>query len=153
LDQEDKMEMLEVDELGFWTFSACCFTGKLIILILPFFIHKKCLFLFLDSFASELECDVRGSVELRENTLLITLAEIKSAKGQQEAVEQLVKRLTIIGHAAKVIAEDISVSLHGDVYTRRSQWLKDDVDIERANNALHIDVSVSNPISINILKI
>jgi hypothetical protein len=100
-----------------------------------------------------LECDVRGSVELRENTLFITLAEIKSAKGQQEAVEQLVKRLTIIGHAAKVIAEDISVSLHGDVYTRRSQWLKDDVDIERANNALHIDVSVSNPISINILKI
>jgi hypothetical protein len=32
LDRDDKMEMLEVDELGFWAFSACCFTGKLIIL-------------------------------------------------------------------------------------------------------------------------
>ena len=58
---------------------------------------------------------------MRDQKVCVTVGEIKSAKGKHEAVEQLVKRLVVIGSATKKIANIVPVSLHGDVYTRRPE--------------------------------
>jgi len=149
--------MLKTGELGLWAFSACCFTGKLLICcdIINCIYYLCWTSIFLDKFASELQCDVRGSTELRERTLFITLAEIKSSKGMKEAVKQLVKRLTIVGYAANVIAENVNVSLHGEVYTRNMEWLKETPDISMASEELHIPDAISQkyPITIQMMKI
>lgn len=60
----------------------------------------------------------------------MTVGEIKSAKGRQDAVEQVVKRLVVIGSATKKIATTVPLILHGDVYTRRSEWLNDSEDLQ-----------------------
>jgi hypothetical protein len=66
---------------------------------------------------------------MRDQKVCVSLGEIKSAKGKHEAVEQLVKRLVVIGSATKKIANTVPVSLHGDVYMRRPEWLSDGEDI------------------------
>ena len=82
-----------------------------------------------DDYTRELQCDVRGTTTMRDHKVCVTVGEIKSAKGKHEAVKQLVKRLVVIGSATKKIANIVPVSLHGDVYTRRSEWLSDGDDI------------------------
>lgn len=98
---------------------------------------------------------MRGNIELRESTLFITLGEIKSSKGLKEALKQLIKRLTIIGYAATVIADSVKVtlSLHGKVYTRRGEWLKGSPDIATATAEEDIEESTSYPITIRITRI
>ena len=66
---------------------------------------------------------------MRDQNVCVTVGEIKSAKGKHEAVEQLVKRLVVIGSATKKIAKVVS-----DTLTR--------LDVSSLAAELHISVDM-----------
>ena len=70
----------------------------------------------------------------------------------------LVKRLVVIGSATKKIENIVPVSLHGDVYTRRPEWLSDGEDIVKVVTDILARLKVSPlaaelHISVDICKI
>jgi hypothetical protein len=77
------------------------------------------------SFEDILECDIRGESQIRGGSIDISVGEVKSGKDRGKSIDQLLKRLCIIGHASRVIfGEDNStgsqllfLNLQGEIYT------------------------------------
>jgi hypothetical protein len=94
----------------------------------------------------ELETDVRGTCYFRGHRLEITLGEIKGGKDEGSATEQLLKPLTVIGCAVRVLLPAelqrtpnpmVPVSLHGEIFSN-SPWSVKPEEVEKERKSLNL---------------
>ena len=82
-------------------------------------------------FITEYETDIRGSVELREYLLSVNCGEVKTGHDRKKAIQQLIKRLSIIRCALQHLLSDnerrrIAILLIGSVYSMVDGWKSPD---------------------------
>lgn len=103
----------------------------------------------------ELETDCRGTVHVRGRLLDITVGEIKSGTGKDVAIDQILKRLSVIGLASRVIVPEkvdgLLLNLHGEIFTSRSTWTSDEEYIEK--KILDLRLKKVGSISVNCVTI
>ena len=82
-------------------------------------------------FITEYETDIRGSVELREYLLSVNCGEVKTGHGRKKAIQQLIKRLSIIRCALQHLLSDnerrrIAILLTGTIFLMVDGWQSPD---------------------------
>ena len=104
-------------------------------------------------FITEYETDVRGSVELGERYLFVKCGEVKTGNDRMRAIQQLIKRLSIIRCALKHLLTNeerqrIVILMTGIIYSMVEGWSSPD-DAEIATLAEQIGIYVEeNSISV-----
>ena len=84
-------------------------------------------------FITEYETDIRGSVELGERYLSVKCGEVKTGNDRKLAIQQLIKRLSIIRCALQHLLTDqerkrIAILMEGVVYSMVEGWSSPDED-------------------------
>jgi hypothetical protein len=76
-------------------------------------------------FDKEFEIDIKGSIVIEKNMVMVDLAEIKTGKDRKKGIEQLILRLALLNTALQLILpQDFNIKLKGNLIVPRSlgQW-------------------------------
>eukprot|EP01035_Chromulina_nebulosa_P035827 gene35827-48173_t len=104
------------------------------------------------SFEEILECDVRGQVETRGETIQLSVGEIKSGKDRKKALVQCLKRLCIFGYASRTIFGDSRfLDLLGEIFTPLSWNPFTEKEIEEALEENRLRVPFNGRVHIKII--
>jgi len=92
-------------------------------------------------FITEYETDIRGSVELGERYLFVKCGEVKTGNDRMRAIQQLIKRLSIIRCALKHLLTNeerqrIVILMTGIIYSMVEPRRRRDSDIGGTNRDL-----------------
>ena len=124
-DHEDKIIYLLTAPLGFRLFSTLCFKNPAYSGVIP-----------------EVEIDLMHPTKVTSNLIKVELGEVKSGKGRDRSLEQLIIALSVVFHGLKCLSSN-DVVLIGTAYTNSSEWLRDQPsqnEIQSIVSRLDLDV-------------
>jgi hypothetical protein len=108
----------------------------------------------------DLQLDVRGSTALEGNFLRISIGEIKSGKGQQDATDQLLKRLVVISLASQVLLRRVPIEKRpqiyclGEIFAYNDKWISPTSDeIVRSMDTLDLNAGLLGAPIVPIIQI